>query len=160
MSLGSRRILGLTPAVIASLALAISAAATSADPRPAGWAARSVYVKDEGKLHLVKSSGSTLIDEGHALGTIPGTVKIHFTYNGNPTVSAQISIDSHDGDIDASGTAHLSSPNSAVPSFKGNLRITGGSGRYSRAHGNGAFYGLFYRRTYAITVQTQGSLDY
>jgi len=150
----------LTAAVLTALALAITPIAAAAKPRPSARAAGSIHVKDEGKLHLIKSSGSTLIDEGHANGTIPGTVKIHFTYNGNPTVSAQITIYSHNGAINASGTGHLSNPNSAIPSFKGSLRISGGSGRYSHAHGSGNFYGLFYRRSYAITVQTQGTLDY
>ena len=141
---------------------AVLLAAASASGAPSGaHTARSVTVKDEGTLHLIKSSGSTLIDEGQAHGTIPGNVRIHFTYNGNPTVSAQISIYPRGGGaINASGSGHLSNPNSPVPSFMGTLRITGGSGRYSHAHGNGAMYGLFHRRTYAITVQTEGTLQY
>jgi len=149
----------LAAAVLTALALSVTPIPATANP-PSARAAGSIHVSDEGKLHLVKSSGSTLIDEGHANGTIPGTVKIHFTYNGNPTVSAQITIYSHDGAINASGSGQLSNPNSPVPSFKGSLRISGGSGHYSHAHGNGDFYGLFYRRSYAITVQTQGTLDY
>jgi hypothetical protein len=117
-------------------------------------------VKDEGYLHLVRSSGSVLYDEGHAHGSFPGTVKIRFLYDGNPNVSAQITIYGHSGSIQARGSGRLSSPSSASPSFKGTLTITGGSGRYAHAHGGGPFYGVFYRRSYAITVQTEGTLHY
>lgn len=122
--------------------------------------ASSMRVKDEGQLHFVKSSGSTLYDEGAARGTLPGTVKIRFLYDGDPEVSAQITISGHSGAIQARGSGRLSNPTSASPSFSGTLKISSGSGRYSHAHGSGKFYGVFYRRSYAITVQTEGTLLY
>ena len=60
-----------------------------------------------------------LYDEGAAHGTLPGTVKIRFTYDGNPDVSAQITIYGHDGTIRASGSARLSSPTSSSPELQG-----------------------------------------
>jgi hypothetical protein len=122
--------------------------------------ARTISVKDEGKLHFVKSSGSTVIDEGPAHGTIPGKVTVHFVYNGNPTVSSQITIYGHSGAIRAQANGRLSSPTSATPSFSGTLTITGGTGSYRHAHGTGKLYGVFYRRNYAMTVQAQGKLSY
>ncbi len=101
-----------------------------------------------------------LYDEGPARGSFPGTVKIRFLYNGNPDVSAQITIYGRSGSIQAHGSGRLSNPSSPSPSFKGTLTITSGSGRYTHAHGVGAFYGVFYRRSYAITVQTEGTLHY
>jgi hypothetical protein len=129
------------------------------------WATRahsasSLRVKDEGHLRLVKSSGSVLYDEGAAHGTLPGTVKVRFLYNGSPSVSAQITISGHAGSIQARGSGKMSNPNSTSPSFKGALTITSGSGRYAHAHGSGAFYGVFYRRSYGMTVQTEGMLHY
>ena len=145
-------------AIAATMLLAATPAAAGAGN---AHAARSLTVKDEGSLHLIKSSGSALIDEGKAHGTLPGSVKIRFTYNGDPTVTAAITIyPGGGGAIDASGSGQLSSPNSPTPSFKGTLRISGGSGRYSHAHGSGTMYGIFYRRSYAITVQTHGTLQY
>lgn len=123
-------------------------------------ATRTLTVKDEGNLHLVKSSGSTLIDEGPAHGTIAGKVRIQFVYNGNPTVSSQITIYGHSGTIQAHASGRLSSPTSPAPSFSGTLTIAGGTGSYAHAHGSGKLYGVFYRRSYAITVQTQGTLSY
>ncbi len=122
--------------------------------------ASALSVKDEGNLRFVKSSGSTLIDEGHASGTIPGNVRIHFTYDGNPNVSAQITIYGAHGTIQVRGSGRLSSPTNPNPSFSGTLSIAGGSGRYSHAHGSGKLYGVFHRRSYGMIVQTQGTLHY
>ena len=117
-------------------------------------------VKDEGRLHYVKSSGEVIIDEGHASGSFPGSVKVRFLYNGEPTVSARFTISGSGGSIYAHGTGRLSSPTSPAPSFHGSFAVTGGSGRYSHAHGGGALYGVYYRRSYAITVQAIGKLPY
>src|SRR6202050_5253837 len=144
--------------VVGGLLMGSSGAAASRTPRAS--AARTLTVKDEGRLRLVKSSGSQLIDEGPATGTFPGTARIVFVYDGNPTMSGQITIYGHGGDIQAHATGRLSSPTSASPSFKGTLTIAGGTGRYAHARGAGQLYGVFYRRSYAITVQTQGTLRY
>jgi hypothetical protein len=135
-------------------------AAGAAAAGPQARSAQSVNVKDEGHLRLVRSSGSLLIDEGPASGTIPGKVRVNFIYNGNPTVSAQITIYGHNGVVNAHASGRLSSPTSASPSFEGTLAISGGSGRYAHAHGSGQLYGVFYRRSYAMVVQTRGSLRY
>ena len=149
----------LALAASATLALTAGQSASSASP-PRARAAHTVSVKDEGHLHLVHSSGSALFDEGSAHGTIPGTVKVRFTYDGNPSVSAQITIYGHAGTIQAHGNARLSNPTSSAPSFKGSLAIISGSGRYAHAHGSGQLYGVFYRRSYALVVQTEGTLHY
>jgi hypothetical protein len=146
----------LAAGVVPALALASVSAASS----PRAHSAHTISVKDEGHLHLLKSSGSVLIDEGPAHGSVPGTAKVHFTYNGDPTVTAQITIYGHAGTIQAHGSARLSSPTTAAPSFAGTLTITSGTGRYAHAKGAGKLYGVFYRRSYALTVQTEGTLHY
>jgi hypothetical protein len=122
--------------------------------------ASTVTVKDEGNLRYVKDSGSTLTDEGHASGTIPGNVRVRFTYNGSPNVTAQLTIYGAHGTLQARASGRLSSPTSLNPSFSGALTITGGSGRYSHARGGGKLYGVFHRRGYGMIVQTQGTLHY
>lgn len=111
-------------------------------------------------MHLVRSSGSTLFDEGAATGTIPGKVKVRFLYDGAPTVSARITIYGRSGTIEARCNARLSNPTSPTPSFKGTLILAHASGRYAGAHGSGHIYGVFNRRSYAITVQTEGIVHY
>ncbi|HTA05021.1 MAG TPA: hypothetical protein VK774_01535, partial [Solirubrobacteraceae bacterium] len=132
-----------------TLALLLTAVAPAAASEPA-HAARTLSVKDEGHLKLVHSSGSLLIDEGPASGTLPGRTRVQFVYKGEPTVSATITVFGHAGSVTAHGNGRLSSPTSVSPSFSGTLTITGGSGRYAGARGAGRLYGVFNRRTYAM----------
>jgi hypothetical protein len=151
-----RGALGASALAIVLTGMSISAQAA----RPEAQAAHVLTVKDEAKLRFVKSSGSTLSDEGPATGTIPGKVKIVFTYPGSPIVSSQLTIYGSSGSIRVRASGKLSSPTNPKPSFKGGLTITGGSGRYSHAHGSGTLYGVFNRRTYAMVVQAQGTIHY
>jgi hypothetical protein len=138
----------------------IGAVASAASPTPMAHSSHTLNVHDEGHLHFIKSSGSQLIDEGHATGTFPGWVKARFTYNGEPTVSAQFTIYGKGGTISARGSGLLSSPVSANPSFRGRMHTTGGRGRYAHVHGSGEMYGVFNRRSYGLTVQAVGKLSY
>src|ERR1700722_12126031 len=123
-----------------SIAPASGNVATRVTSSPLAHTAASLSAKEEGRLKLVKASGSVLIDEGPVLGTIPGKVRVRFTYTGNPSVSAQVTIFGHAGTILAHGSARLSSPTSPTPSFKGALSITGGTGRYANARGQGELF--------------------
>jgi hypothetical protein len=144
--------------LVAAAAASTATAASGSPPRAS--AARTLAVRDEGYLGFKSSSGSELIDEGHAKGTLPGWVKARFTYNGSPTVYAQFTISTRDGSIKGRATGRLSNPNSTGPSFRGSLTISGGSGRYAHATGSGELFGVFYRRSYALTVQAIGKLRY
>jgi hypothetical protein len=117
-------------------------------------------VHDEGRLHFIHASGSLIIDEGSVSGTFPGSARVRFVYDGEPTVSAQFTITGNGGSISARGTGTLSSPTSPSPSFKGHMTITGGSGRYAHVHGGGELFGVYYRRSYKLTVQAIGKLPY
>jgi hypothetical protein len=148
MSRGSTRIKAFA-AVLATLVV-VSAA----------HAASLLNVRDEGHLHFVHASGSTILDEGSVSGTFPGSVRVRFLYDGEPEVSAQFTISGHGGSISARGSGRLSSPTSASPSFRGRMTVTGGSGRYAHVHGSGELFGVYYRRSYALTVQAVGKLPY
>jgi hypothetical protein len=81
-------------------------------------------------------------------------------FNIGPAVSASFTIYVRGGGtIKGYGTG---SPHGSgtYESFAGSLKATGGTGRYSHAHGHAGLYGVFNRRTYAITVQTTGRLSY
>lgn len=123
-------------------------------------AARVLNVRDEGKLHFISSSGSEILDEGPGVGSVPGKVRVHFVYNGNPEVSASFTIFGHGGSISGKANARLSNPTSPRPSFRGAFTVTGGNGRYAHIHGTGELFGVFTRRGYALVVQTIGKLPY
>lgn len=163
---------GAGGAAAAGGAAGATAAGTTAEARAAGagGAARAtakanaagavLNVNDEGKLRFVTSYGSELIDEGPATGTVPGRVKVHFVYNGDPHVTAQFTIYAAAGSVSGRGSATLSDPTSPKPSFRGTFQVTGGSGRYRSISGSGGLYGVFTRRGYGLVVQTVGRLRY
>jgi hypothetical protein len=163
----SLRVIGFAATAAASMTLAVSCLllAAGADARrPArpvrAHAAGVLNVRDEGHLRFVHASGSTIIDEGYVSGSFPGSVRVRFVYDGEPDVSAQFTIIGHGGAVSARGNGRLSSPTSPSPSFSGHMTITGGSGRYAHIRGGGELYGVYYRRSYALTVQAIGQLPY
>jgi hypothetical protein len=122
--------------------------------------ARVLSVRDEGHLHFTRSSGSQIIDEGFMSGTLHGSTRVHFTYSGEPTVSARFTVYGSGWSMSGYASGRLNNPSSANPSFRGSLTLTGGSGRYAHAHGSGEMFGVFNRRTYGLIVQAIGRLHY
>ena len=121
-------------------------------------AARTLSVKDEGHLHLVRESGSELLEEGTVSGTLPGSVRVRFDVGA--TIYAQFTIYARGGgSISGHGSGALRSTGT-YSTFGGSLSVTSGSGRYAHAHGSGGLYGAINRRTYALTVQTLGKLTF
>ena len=127
---------------------------------PTAHAAGTLNVHDEGHLHFISDSATTLIDEGRFSGTYPGKARVDFAYNGSPSVTAHFTIHGPGGSITGQAQAKLSNPTSPSPSFRGSLRITGGSGRYAHARGSGVLSGVFQRRGYGLIVQAVGKLQY
>jgi hypothetical protein len=149
---GSARGRVLAAAVLGLLLLALTSTCASAS--------RTLNISDKGSLRFVRASGSLLLDEGRVSGTFPGSVKVRFLYNGEPNVSARFTITASAGSISARATGRLSSPTSPAPSFRGRMTVTGGTGRFQHIHGGGELFGVFNRRSYALTVQAVGKLPY
>jgi hypothetical protein len=139
----------VSAAIVATL-LAMLAGGASA-------AAHALRATDTAHLHYVTASGSLLFEEGRATGTLPGSMRVHF--NVGSTLSGSFTIYTRGGTIRGHGeaTPHGSG---VYESFAGGLVVTGGTGRYARAHGRTGLYGTFDRTTYALTVQTTGTLSY
>jgi hypothetical protein len=120
-------------------------------------AARTLKATDTAHLRYISASGSLLIEEGRAAGTLPGSMKVHFdvgaTFTGNFTIYASGGSISGHGDAIPHGSG-------IYESFAGSLTVTGGSGRYAHAHGQAKLYGTFDRNSYALLVQTVGTLHY
>jgi hypothetical protein len=124
---------------------------------PAAHAARALKATDTAKLRYVSASGSLLLEEGKATGTLPG--KMRASVNVGATISGSFTIDTKGGTIKGHGEA---TPHGAgvYESFAGSITVTGGSGRYAHARGHTGLYGTFDRNTYALTIQTTGTFSY
>lgn len=120
-------------------------------------AARALKASDTAHLRYTAASGSVLIEQGRASGTLPGTMHVRFSIGA--TFTGSFRIYAAGGTISGHGAA---TPKGAgtYESFSGSLRVTGGSGRYRRAHGRARLYGVFDRNNYALVVQTVGTLYY
>ena len=130
-----------------------------------GHTARELRVTDTAHLHYVKESGSQIIDEGEATGTLPADVRVSF--NVGVTVEATFTIsdahDPHAWSITGHGTGELhknKSKSDVYVSFGGTMAVAHGTGRYAHAHGTGGFYGVIDRSNFAVTIQTTGTLAY
>lgn len=124
-------------------------------------ASRALKATDEAHMHYIKhrSSSSRLFEEGIAHGTLPGSMNAYLSLGA--TFAASFTIYTKGGSIDGHGTATPHGGNGSLyESFAGTLTVTGGTGHYAHAHGHAGLYGTFNRRTYALTVQTTGSLSY
>jgi hypothetical protein len=133
--------------------------ASSVASLPAAHTARALKATDEAHMSYIKhkSTSTHLFEEGNAHGTLPGSMRAYCTLGA--TFAASFTIYTNGGTINGRGTA---TPHGGgiYESFAGTLTVVGGSGRYTHAHGHAGLYGTFNRRTYAMTVQTTGSLSY
>jgi hypothetical protein len=137
-----------------------SAAARTIGGPPVAHTARTLKATDKAELHKVSVSGSNLVEEGKATGTLPG--KMRADVNVGASISGNFTIYVHGGGtIKGHGTAtpHGSGP---YESFKGSIVVTGGTGRYIHAHGHTGLYGTIDRESeeYPLVIQTTGTLSY
>lgn len=119
--------------------------------------AATLHATDTAHLHYVSARGTLLFDEGRAKGTMPGYMRVRLRIGATFTGSFTISV--RGGSIRGSGRA-VPHGQGLYESFEGILTATGGSGRFSHAHGSARLYGVFNRRDYSLVVQTTGTLYY
>jgi hypothetical protein len=152
-----------TAAVCGALAAGCLATATQYAPAYTGQpavrahAAHVLKATDTAHLHYVSSSGSLLLDEGKATGTLPGSMRVHL--NLGTTFTGTFTIHASGGSIEGHGSA-APHGSGTYESFSGTLTVTGGTGRYAHARGHGGLYGTFDRDNYALVIETTGSLSY
>ena len=124
---------------------------------PQAKAARRLKASDTAHLHYVSASGSLLYEQGAASGTLPGSMRVHFSIGA--TFTGRFTIRTQAGTITGHGSA-TPHGSGVYESFAGSLVATGGTGRYAHAHGRAGLYGTFNRNTYSLLVQTTGTLLY
>lgn len=148
-------------ALTASLFLALVPLAAGSVGASRAYAARTLAVNDTAHLTLKNPSGAgaTLIEEGRALGSLPGTVRARLTV-GAEVVTAGFTIYLHGGTISGHSTARLNVGSGEFASFGGSLGVSDGSGHYAHASGHGGLFGTINRNTDNATVQVVGTLHF
>lgn len=120
--------------------------------------AHILSVNDAAHLHLVHASGPTLVEEGRATGTLPGTVKATLTLK-PPIATSRCTIEVRGtGSITGHGAGRLHEGHEGYESFAGELTVTHASGRYAHASGTGKIYGTIDRVNDDVVVQVIGVL--
>lgn len=137
--------------------LFVAVATARARTDPVAHAARTLSATDTARLHYVSASGSMLLDEGKATGSLPGTMRVHLDLGA--TFTGSFTIYTSGGSIKGHGSA-IPHGSGTYESFAGTLTVTGGTGRFARARGHGKLYGTFNRNNYALVIKTTGSLTY
>lgn len=142
-----------------ALACPLLAASAALSALPGGHAAKVISVSDSGRLHLANpnSAGNTLIEEGKAIGTLPGSVRASLAI-GTSTVRVGFTIYLHGGTITGHGTASFNPGKGEYASFGGSVTVSHGSGHYAHATGSGRMYGSINRTTDNANVQVIGQL--
>jgi hypothetical protein len=142
---------------LATATQSLDATAYAAGPAGRAHAAHVLNATDTAHLRYVSSSGSLLLDEGKASGTLPGSMRVHLDLG--TTFAGTFKIYASGGSIEGHGSA-TPHGSGTYESFAGTLTVTGGTGRYAHAHGHGGLYGTFDRDNYALVIKTTGSLTY
>jgi hypothetical protein len=119
-------------------------------------AAATLNVNDRAKLHVVGGNDNTLIEEGSATGTLPGTARVTLDI-GATTATSNFTFRLSVGSISGHGTAKIHE-GSQYESFGGTATIRHGTGRYAHISGSGGFYGVLNRRNDNAEVQVIGKL--
>jgi hypothetical protein len=151
--------LAATLSTLVCVALSATVALSAPPASPRGHAARTISVSDTGHLHLANanSASETLIEEGKATGSLPGSVRASLTI-GTSTVRVGFTIYLHGGTITGHGTASFNAGKGEYASFGGSISVNHGGGRYAHASGTGRVYGSINRNTDNATVQVIGQL--
>ncbi len=151
---GARVATGRLPARAWPLALALVLAIGA---NPSVSAAALLRATDTAKLRYVGAVGEEVYETGGAKGTLPGAIRVHMVFAS--TFSGSFQIYTRGGRIDGHGRARPHGEG-VYESFAGTLVVTGGTGRYRRAHGTTRLYGTFNRENYALSIQTTGTLRF
>lgn len=112
---------------------------------------------DTARLRYAGAVGEEVYETGNAKGTLPGVIHVHMIFAS--TFSGNFQIYTRGGRIDGHGRARPHGEGT-YQSFAGTLVVSGGTGRYRHAHGTARLYGVFDRESYALTIQTAGTLRF
>ncbi len=150
----SRRRPSIRAAATAIVAAAVTA--TSAVATTPATATTTVRATENASLRLVKKTGMLFTHRGTVTGTVSGPARSTIRLKGL-SISGTVTVVSRHGElrIRISGKARSGG---SKPRFEGTARMSGGTGRYRKATGNGRFNGVIDRSNWATTIRAVGSL--
>lgn len=151
---GARRALGL---VIVWCLLA-GAATASAAPGAHAAQRRTLRLAETARMHLVKKSGSQLLERGPASGTLSGSVTAQFRVGFG--VSGTVTFKFARGTLTVTVVGYLVSNQNGILKTTGRINVERGTGRFAHAKGGGKFNGATKHRTWATTVDATGTITY
>lgn len=144
------------------VATATLAAATLALAGPligtSSSSAKTLRATENASLKLDKKSGTMFRHRGTVTGTVSGPAYSRIRLKGL-TLDGTVTVNSKHGKlhIRIKGKARSGG---MKPYFEGTARMSGGTGRYRKAKGNGRFTGVVNRSTWAASIRAVGSLTY
>lgn len=148
----------LALALATALVLGSATAAVDAVGHPA-FQARTISLRETGRLHLLSKHGFTLNEQGPASGTAAGTLYVRLQIVSTSRVTAEVSFSEHGGTISGKASASYHRGHSSA-SFSGFMSITSGTGSYANAHGSHlSFIGTIQRSNDAIDTSVEGSVS-
>ena len=143
--------------------LASSAAAASHRDSPPARAARTLNGADTAHLqfirHIVRGNKEVIFEQGEAKGALPGGMRAEIEITPS-LLSGTCTIKTRDGSTITGIGRATPSGSGRYESFRGTLTITKGTGRYAHIRGRAGLYGTFDHRSFAMVVQTTGTLSY
>jgi hypothetical protein len=145
-------------AALIACGVILNYASADAKSQPHGRTARVASGNDNATLYLVHANGSTLYEQGHASGSLPGTV--HAWLDIGAKFAGRFVFYTSSGTISGDGAAKSHQGRYPYVSFSGTANITSGTHRYVRTHGSLGFYGVLNRESDVVQFQTRGTLTY
>lgn len=159
-------LVGVAVMLLAPTAVQANAAAAAVRPTalsvgggdPFAWAARDLSLQETGHLHAVGEPGTTILERGHATGTLSGSITGRLAIVSANRVTATFTVRPSGGSITGRGSARFEQQG-ANGYFGGTLSITNGTGSYAHASGaNLGISGVISRETFALTVHVHGKI--
>lgn len=138
----------------AVLAIAVGAAAST----PPDTSARTVKATENATLKLQSKNGTMFRHRGTVTGTVSGPAYSRIRLKGL-TLDGTVTVKSKHGKLHIRIKGKARSGGLRAK-FEGTARMSGGTGRYRKAKGDGRFEGIINRSTWAASIRAVGSLEY
>jgi hypothetical protein len=155
--------------VVVSATLAMMSAGGAIAAMPATGAARTttphlasesraISLVEDARLRAAPQGGNTIHEQGEATGTFHCRITVDLRIVSTNRVTATFTVTPAGGTVTGTGSARFVAQGT-FGYIGGDLSITGGTGKFSRASGTDiGLSGKFNRETFGATVQVHGTI--